>query len=339
MPSLIWLVSFSVLGCTGGERAGTDPCPADEPCSPAAPLGLHFIGDEISGVFESNIAGPPPTAVGGTQAITLEYDRNHDLGLVALDLPYVADDDGGPGVVVDHAAGPVVTIRGVGDGTNYLSILDSEDHLYDRKELVAVAIQDIALGPIDKSTVPPGGVSLAWAPGEPFAVALTGGTRAERLVDDSMQLQLVGGERIGWDKMYLPTASAGTYPLVVTAGDRPPVPIDVVIVEGADALDAIDPPSTIAADSIATVCFAATAADRFIVGLTWTYQIDAGTPTDSRSNCVEVSSPGNTATMTVHASAGGQSAAIALAVTAQAAGSPPQTRAPTGTTGGERAAN
>jgi len=335
------LLSIPLVGCTGGERARTNACPANEQCSSATPFGLHFIGDEITGVFESNFAGPPPTAVGGTQAVELQYDRNGDQGLVPLDLPYLTDDDGGLGVVVDHTGGPVVTLRGAGNGSNYLRILDPDDGtLYDRKQLAGVAIQSIALAPTNLNSTVPAGIDLAWVPGEPIGIALIG--EAQRLVDDSMQLAMPTGERIAWDQMYPADETVGTYSLSVPAGDRPATSFDVVIVDHADAVAAIEPPSAIAPGTTTELCFAPTSAGRFIVGLTWMIQVGDDLPIETKSNCVYVSAPNNASTLTVQASAGGQSTTITLPVAAPASAATATASPPHGatasSTAGERAA-
>ena len=113
MKRLLYLsfLSLPLIGCYGGERRNTGECPAGEVCSDLTPTGLDFIGNRLVG--ELLLSGPRPTAIGGTQAVALEYDRGDGVD-VALDLPFSADDDGGIGVRVDAISGSQVVIRGAG---------------------------------------------------------------------------------------------------------------------------------------------------------------------------------------------------------------------------------
>src|SRR6185503_17357487 len=61
------------------------------------------------------------------------------------------------------------------------------------------------------------------------------GPVSERIVDTSMQLDLAGSKRTGWDSLEIDLAP-GTYPLGVTAGDKPTAAVDLVIVDHADSL-------------------------------------------------------------------------------------------------------
>lgn len=327
---LLVLPSLPLLACYGGERANTGVCPAGETCSPATPNGLQFAGASLSD--QILLEGPAPTAIGGTQDIELEYDPG-DGETIPLDLPYRADDDGGLGVRIDHTTGPVVTVRGVESRSNYLRILDAGDGtLFDRKELTGAAVDSIALVATDYEMIPDG-AQLAWATGDQhIGVALTGavqestGPAEERIVDTSMQLALDGAEQSAWDELHLPAAAAGTYSIAVTAGDRPTASVPLVVVDHADAVTALSPPSGIAPNGATMVCFQATAGGRYVVGLTWSYAID-GVATNARTltpNCIEATTTKTSGTVSVQASAGGQAATVTLAVGAMSRVTPPQ---------------
>ena len=270
-------LSLPLVGCYGGERAQTGECPAGEVCSDATPGGLQFIGNDLVG--QLLLSGPRPTAIGGTQTVALQYDRGDGV-LIALDLPFTADDDGGLGITVDATSGSQVTVRGAGSRTNYLRIIDEDGLLMDRKQLTGAALDRIELVSEDFESVP-ADRQLAFAPGSrTIGVALygdvqgSGGPTSERLVDTSMDLALAGAERRAWDTLSI-DAAVGTYPLAVTAGDKPTATLDFVVVDQADSVTAIGPvPSTIAANESASICFEAVAAGRYIAGLTWTYVID-----------------------------------------------------------------
>jgi hypothetical protein len=325
------LVTFSFLSlplvaCYGGERRNTGECPAGEVCSDLTPGGLDFVGNSLVG--ELLLSGPRPTAIGGTQAVALEYDRGDGVD-VALDLPFTADDDGGNGITVDAISGSQVIVRGTGSRSNYLRILDEDGLLMDRKELTGAALDRIELVPEDFESVP-ADREIAFAPGpRTIGIALYGdvqtssGPQSERLIDTSMELALAGAERDRWDTLKV-DAAVGTYPLDITAGDKPTATLDFVVVDHADSVAAIEPvPSTIATNGSASVCFEAVAGDRYVAGLTWTYVID-GTETQTKGdgsltrNCVSVTTQKTSGTVSVEASAGGQTTAMALTVGAGA---------------------
>lgn len=311
-----WLLPL-LAACTAEKLDDRiPPCPVGEHCSTSTPNGLRFTGEEITGVFESNIDGPPATAIGGTQAVVLDVLQS-DRGSHPMDLPYVADDDGAQGIGVEHVAGNVVTVRGVGIGSNFLRVLDPDRALYDRKRLAAAAIAAITLTPTSSTLTIPAGASLAWTTdqtaGAGIGVALSAAS-SERLVDDSMQLELEGGERIEWDQIRLPNAAVGTYSLAVTAGDLPRISLPIVYVDHADAVSPIQAPATVAPDTFFEVCFAPTAAGRFIVGLKWTFDVNDDPAMVSESNCVRGMPVHNATAVTIRASAGGQSTTLTIPV-------------------------
>ncbi|HEY5926314.1 MAG TPA: hypothetical protein VIV11_31730 [Kofleriaceae bacterium] len=316
------LVSIPLVGCYGGERRETGECPAGETCSDLTPTGLDFIGNRLIG--ELLLSGPRPTAIGGTQAVALEYDRGDGVD-VALDLPFTADDDGGIGVKVDSTTGSQVIVRGAGSRTNYLRILDSDGFLMDRKELTGAALETIELVPADFENVP-AGLEIAFATGpRQFGIALYGdvqtssGPRLERLIDTSMELSLAGSTREAWDTLEI-NATAGTSTLSVTAGDKPAATMDFIVVDHADSVAVqAGEPSTIAPNTSESICFTALSGGRYVAGLTWTYVIDGASPITKGNdaltrNCISVSTQKTTGTVTVQATAGGQSTAMALTV-------------------------
>jgi hypothetical protein len=326
MKKLLLLASLPLVGCYGGERYNTGECPAGETCSDLTPTGLQFVGNAL--VDDILISGPRATAIGGTQVVALQYKRSDGV-TVALDLPFTADDDGGLGVQVSAQSGSQVTILGAGSRSNYLRILDQDGLLMDRKELTGAALDRVELTPTDFESVP-NGTLLAFAPGKrKVGVALYGdvqhsnGPRSERIVDTGMEISLAGATKIAWDTLELDNASIGRSYLSVTAGDKPALEMDFVVVDHADAVTTIEPaPTSIMVNGSQSVCFAATMADttgpRYIVGLTWTFNIDGVTKTQGDGvpsrNCISVSTTKTSGTVAVQASAGGQSTTLTLNV-------------------------
>ncbi len=357
------LLSLSFLGCplalalvacnTAGERADTGECPAGETCSDATPRGLHFIGVTMADeLFSGN--GPAATAIGGTQEVALEYDRGDGVR-IALDMPYDTDDDGGLGVTVVNHSGSVVTVKGARSRSNYLRILDKQTgELFDRYTLTGAAVKQMRIVGTEFESLPSNRPELVFATGDQeIGVALVGdvqessGTSSERIVDTSMVLDLPGATRTSWDSVRLTNAVVGTYPLLVTAGDKPAATLPVEIVASADAVSVIGPQPTIPANSHETVCFQATNNNRYIYGLTWTFHTNGMTRVNGKSdilrNCISVSSEGMaTGQIPVTAAAGGQTLTVNVVIgaAARAVGDVPSTAATARSvpTAGDRAA-
>ncbi|MFT3693327.1 MAG: hypothetical protein QM831_09325 [Kofleriaceae bacterium] len=324
----------------GGERADTGQCPAGETCSPKTPNGLAFVGASFSDTFE--ITGPSPTAIGGTQNIEIQlYNDGQDL-----DLPYTADDDGAAGVKVDHQAGPIVSIVGMNSRSNYLRIVDaSNGELFDRKMLTGASVDTVKLVPTTTETVP-ANMELAFMTGNvELGVALSGavqedsGPQQERLVDESMQLQLAGATQKAWDALELPSAQAGTYSLSVTAGNRPAATLDVPVVDHLDLLvtDADNDTSIVHGQS-ALVCFDGITASRYVAGLTWHFLVDNTDTASSLGNCIMITPLAGQNSVTVVGSAAGMSATATLSVGNSARRGTARAAKKLAPTAGERAA-
>jgi hypothetical protein len=325
------LLSVPLVACnTAGERADTGECPAGEVCSPATPRGLHFLGNDLSDeLFTGH--GPSATAIGGTQEVSLEIERTGG-DRVALNLPYEADDDGGLGVTVLAQSGPIVTVKGAKARSNYLRITDpATGELYDRYELTGAALKSMRLVGTSFEVTPTNRPDLVFAPGEQeIGVALlgdvqtSGGVDTDRIVDTSMVLDLPGAVRTGWDSFRIPNAQVGTYPLDVTAGDKPKAQLLVDIVATADSVTPIDPGTkTVQPGSSTTVCFQALSNGRYIYGLTWNFNVDGQAivkgKTDLARNCVSVPAGNRTSgSVPVSAAAAGKQVAINVLVSASA---------------------
>ena len=266
MRWLLGAVALSATGCLfspGGDDA-PPPCTAGDSCS-TDPRGVEFIGRSTT---DMPGAGPIATAVSGTQALQL-FDGDGTGN--AFDLPFAAVVSG-PNLAVDNVAGPMVTMRGLGAGSGDLAILNPPDRApYGDDTLTSEPIFAAAFVPAGREMVPPG-MDLAFATSnELFVVALTD-EAGERLIDDSMQLSLAGSDRVSWDAFEIPNSTPGSYPLVVTPGDGVAHDLDLEIVDHVDAI-AVQPgtPDRIYANGEATICFTATAAGRYVVGVDWTF--------------------------------------------------------------------
>ena len=326
MNRLLLLASISavpLVGCYAGqgERRATGECPAGETCSDITPAGLDFIGNRL--VDQLFTSGPLPTAIGGTQVVALEYDRGDGVD-VALDMPYSADDEGGIGVKVSATSGSQVTVLGMGSRSNYLRILDGDGLLMDRKELTGAALKSMEIVPGDYESIS-SDRQVAFNIGErQLGIALYGdvqqssGPVSERLVDASMELTLTSAQRKAWDTLRIDFAP-GTYPLTITAGDKPANTLDVVVVDHADSLATMpNQPTTIVPNQSRSICFEALTGTRYIAGLSWTFDVEGETRIQGDGsllrNCISVSTTKTSGTVNVSATAGGQYASVSLTV-------------------------
>lgn len=342
------LASLLLAACnTSGERARAGECPAGELCSDLTPYGLHFIGTPTADqIF---LDGPGATAIGGTQEISLEYQRPN-LVNSPLDLPYRADDDGGLGVAVVTQSGPTVTVAGTNSRSNYLRIVDPDtDELFDRYELSGAAVSAVNLIGTEFELVPDG-MAMAWGPGDQsIGIALRGEVQngstneMQRIVDTSIELGLAGSTRASWDLLRLPNATVGSYTVTVTTGSvARTLPLDIVA--SADAMAVQNGDLNILVGGSRLVCFTASNRGRYVYGLTWQFTVDGIATTHGKDtmtrNCINVHAPANleAGTIAVVAAAGGAQATVDLTITSSArSGLPTHPFARTRTTEGDRA--
>jgi len=299
MPLLFaGLVAGSLLACTEGDRA-LHGCPLGEVCSDTTPQGLHFLGPRLAG----GLALPPlDTAIGGTQDIELAEKLGDTF--VPLADPYTATTETDQ-MGVAGTEGATVTITGVAPGFAYLRIDDLDGLLMDRKRFATAAITSMSIVPeqIEATDLP-----VAFLAGTiRFGVALEGvwpggdGTSPTRLVDQSMTLELAGATRIGWDTLEVADAQPGTLGVMVTAGDLPPAPLDVEVVDGVDEL--IDHPDDLVAGQLGVVCFDARSGTHHVAGLTWAFTGDNGQHGRLFATNCDIVAPDHAGTITITATA------------------------------------
>lgn len=337
--------SLLLAACTGGERADSGQCPAGEVCSTETPRGLHFVGATSSDPAFGKLNAPPATAIGGTQRITIQYDPGTGVQR-DLDLAYDADDDGGIGVKIDKQEGANVTLRGVGSRQNYLRILEAgTDLLMDRKEMTGASLMSINILSTSLEVLPDG-AQVSYAVGHQkvgiglYGMVQDGGSPTlERIVDQSMLLSAPGGNRTAWDAIEFDEPDATTVHVSVMAGDKPAADMPVEIVAAADDIEPINPQTMIPANGTATLCFAANAADRVVVGFAWQFTVDgqSALPSIISPNCVDVTADKPSGQISVAATAGGQTATVDVTIGQSAVRVPTKIGRDMGTTAGDRA--
>ena len=298
LASLLSLAAACDL--SGGERAqndeddwfgggsGSDGCP-EASCSDTTPSGLHFYGEDISEhdwLSDLVILGPQPTAAGGHQRVRL-------TGLNGASFEAVTDGTSGIEVdSIDQSTDSVV-LRGTGNGSNYLRILDPSDHsLYDRKLLDGAAVEGISVQPIEWERG--NGQPWVFKGLSKVAVALAGhvvdnGTSySARLVDSTMTMELPAGvTRAAWDAISIPLA-ASQQTIVVQAGDGGPVSVDVTVVDHIDRIEPYQIPTTMVQGQLLQFCFHGIANDRPVAGLAWTFTLNDMPASGLANNCVLV---------------------------------------------------
>lgn len=261
-------------------------CHQDETCSHATPNGLVFLGTDITG---QNGGAPGPTAIGGTQRVTL-LDPSESLTApvpfareYSTDTSLPSDGRWGTGVEVIDEAKSVVTVRGIADGSNYLRIVDPDGDLYDRTILAAKAIHHYQVrppyaygGPDEKETV-------VWAVGaQEMSVGLWSApdpqlaNTSDLLVDESLTLSIGGATQTRWDTIMVPAAPPGHRQVLVT-GDSGAAFLDVETVAAPDTIvnarSNVYPLSIYGSDLL---CFVARHGSRYVAGAKWSFTMDRG---------------------------------------------------------------
>jgi hypothetical protein len=275
---------------------------------PAGSFGSAPVALALEGTRRLNVAEVRP----GPGGRTIESPPDHRLHVRALD----------PGIEIAEVEPALVTVAGRAVGTSRLEVLDCDGAvLVPGFDVNVVAADRIALWPYDGFDRPPVGADVAFAVGtDKIGVALfSPGAQPTRLVDSSMQITAAGGaplssEQRSWEQLYVPDARSGVYDVEVTAAGMH-VTLPLVITDHADALEAIDPPATIAPATSVTLCFSPKLGGRHVTGFSWTFVIDrVEDPGHGPINCRAVSTAKTSGTLVVTASAGGQSTTVTLTV-------------------------
>ena len=303
------LVVVAMVGCYGGERYGSG-CPYGETCSPGTPTGLRFLPPPM---FDMQpVIGPTAIAIGGTEAVQLLYGGDLFDPSRPLDLPYTADDGGGPAVLVAGAYGATVTLRGATPGDNELRILDASDGtLFDRESYAAAALARVELASLVTEQLQPVQPQLYAVGLRKLGIRLFDATDT-RLYDTS--LQLAGAVGLEWDIAEVDAAAAGTYTLGITAGGTT-ASFDLAIADHADAIvELFGLTSVLPYGSDA--CFGAQLAGQRVIGFAWSFTVD-GVATAAETyapDCVLVAPKPGATSVVVQATAGGLTTTLTLPV-------------------------
>lgn len=266
---------------------------------------------------------PVALARGGTQRLQI-VELWPGLGGRTIESPperrlHVRPLDDGIELVDNEPA--LATVAGRAVGTSALEMLDCDGRiLVPSFDLNVAAADRIALWPYGGFDRPPVGANVAFAEGtDEIAVALfSAGAQPIRLVDSSMQIAMadtqLSSEQRSWEHMSLPDLAPGAYEVDVNAIGRR-VTLPLVITDHADALEAIDPPTTIAPMTSATLCFSPRFEGRHVAGFPYKFVIDGEqSPSNSTINCRAVHTTKTSGTLVVTASAGGQSTTVTMTV-------------------------
>jgi len=326
-----WLVMGVLLAACdeapGEEEAPEDrPCPVEERCSPLTPLGLYFVGAENFSRYDPD---PAPTAVGGTQRLSL-YEP---YPLRDPEYPWRAEVDGALEYVSQERN--VLTVRGTAEGAATVRIVSAETgELFDRTTLYAYTVADISAVTVGFKAQDPA-QPVAWFAGAPIRVgfALTSAV-GEWLVDESFSVRVIDGATSvtssdrWWNVVDIDGTAAGragAVTLAVDAGDRRDLPIQLPVVDTVDELVAWpqhDAPIRVGGSE--PVCLEGRRGDFTVDGLDWTVEVrgdgwvSPALPFEP-PNCwwVNASAPGP---LTLIASAAGHTVELTMSVVLPAAG-------------------
>ncbi|HEY4058486.1 MAG TPA: hypothetical protein VGM39_17860 [Kofleriaceae bacterium] len=274
--------------------------------------GLEFRGIDVANTFDPD---PGPTAVGGTQHVSLFIPESNDEPFTAW---YVADSShpgderyplGTEVVAQDHN---VVTVRGIGAGYSDLRIVSAVGELYDHMILSAEPVALVQARPSElygSDVTEP----IVWARGDQdITIRLWSAPDAEledhrdALVDESLTLSMPGASQTTWQTIHVPDAPAGHRALAVS-GSVEQI-LDIETIGEPDALE-IDEGSYQFGGATG-YCVTARHQGRYVAGAAWSFTVDGGDIVPdpafhtATSGCVDVF-PRVPGTMHIHATASG----------------------------------
>lgn len=221
------------LACgTDGERAETGECP-ESFCDPDTPSGLHFYGGSAPGAHGADL----PTAIGGTQSYSfssagssgfLDDRETYEVGEVVSSDPGV--------LAIDSFDQETFVLRGVGEGSAYIRVLNRDGELIDRIELEAARVARVALVSGTVGSAQDRWAFLRGAETDVGFALYDGGGR--QLVDESAQF--FGSERTSSYMEVVVPAEGDELRLVVTLGNGERLPVTAPIVDRAEHLVRLD---------------------------------------------------------------------------------------------------
>jgi hypothetical protein len=296
---------------TAGDRSSTGQCPTGEVCSPKTPKGLDFRGPDYADDWIAD-ATIKPTAVGGTQTITIINAQDQQ----SLTLPYVAKLDT-TALTAEAPSGAQLTLDGVANGSAYLRILDAADgtSLFDKTQVTAspVASADLVAFHDEEllASDPPPAIMMGTT--VQLLAQLWDASGVHRVVDQSLVIAVTGQQttRTTWDTVQFTPTAVGTIGASVHAGglDRPGsvVVVDTIdgLVPGYTSFDTANPPL---ANQTLVACIEAQKSGAPVVGLDWSMTIAGADSSQAwvAKNCLAFTRA-TAGTVTLHADAGGAS--------------------------------
>jgi hypothetical protein len=307
---------------TAGDRSGTGQCPTGETCSAKTPKGLHFRGPDFADDWVAD-ATIKRVAVGGAQTISILNAQDEQN----LAFAYTTNLDTA-NLTADAPAGALLTLHGAAAGDAMLRIQDAADgKLFDRTTVSAVAIatsdvvafHDEALLAADPSP------AVMVDTNVQLMARLWDSSGLHRLVDQSLQLAVTGQatSQTTWDTVSLTPNAIGTIGVSLRAGGAQRAQGSITVVDSIDrvvpgwtSFDAANPPR---ANQSLVACIEAQKGSQPVVGLAWTLTATNADTTAQwfASNCLTFTRS-TAGTVTVHGTAGGQSADFVIPVGAAA---------------------
>jgi hypothetical protein len=303
MRLVLGALLLAATGCPGEPIF--HHCPADETCSPVTDGNLVFHGT----LAASGRAGILyPTAIGGTQDISLELSGE------PFTRPYEVDDTTGAAVAFDSSEGAVLHLHGVAKGTNMLRVVDPiSKELFGRVQLEAADIGEIYLGSAQNTAIDNNNGVVYLAGHEQMIVSLN--FDPYLVVDTSMLVTADGATRTAWDRLEYADLAPGPHEVTVTAADHEPMTLPFEVVAAADTIEP-SPEITFIAGFQSSFGFYARNAGRTVVGAEWSFTTDNGTIEAAGCvNCVYIT-PATAGTMHITASAAGATFAATYPVRA-----------------------
>ncbi|MDI1478526.1 hypothetical protein [Polyangium sp. y55x31] len=271
--------ALAFLACKQGERASAKgQCPPGETCSDRTPEGLNFIGAHT--VNDADTADLLPTAIGGTQTVTLYYAGSPNV-------PYVAGFEARP---VDSTIATLesqslseLVLQGATEGKTLLRVVEpGTNALLDRVEIKTAAVARISVIPRElryETVTPTQWAVLAGNPAD-LGVLLFDANNVQ-VIDETLDVRAHGAEisRRTWDRREVTAPSEGSLTLMVRAGDhREPVEVQVVSSvkditrKPQDSTEQPGPIEIQVGAAAETFCFLAKSDDKTVVGAPWGFE-------------------------------------------------------------------
>ncbi|MDC3961110.1 hypothetical protein KEG38_45215 [Polyangium jinanense] len=272
------LAGLALLACKQGERAEANgKCPIGETCSDLAPTGLVFVGAHTVNDADEELL--LPTAIGGTQTVTVYYATEPNVAYVAGFDATLVDSR----IATLESTGPTsLVLRGASEGEALLRLLEpGTNKLLDRVKIASTALARMSLIPRELRSEKVEADQWAVLAGNPAELGiLLFDSNDVQVVDEGLDMHVRGADisRRAWDRYEVRATSQADLSITVRAGGqvstmaaRVASSIDDIVLNLPDTSEGARIKLTRGA-SATTFCFLAKSEGRTVVGAKWKFE-------------------------------------------------------------------